>query len=167
MLDDKGLCPGTPAGARVDAQGCELDSDGDGLVDALDQCPGTPKGDKVDARGCTLPSSIVLRGVNFNNDSAEIRADARPILDEAVAAFKRYPQLKVEVAGHTDSRASAAYNLDLSQRRAQAVVDYFVQRGIDAGRLSAKGYGKSQPIADNTTADGRAANRRVELRLLP
>lgn len=165
--DDKDRCPGTPAGARVDAQGCELDSDGDGVVDALDQCPDTPKGDKVDTRGCTLASTIILRGVNFDNDTAQIRADARPILDDAVATLKRYPQLKVEVAGHTDSRASEAYNLELSQRRAQAVVDYFVQMGVDAGRLSAKGYGESQPIADNATAEGRAANRRVELRILP
>lgn len=167
VVDRLDRCPGTPRGAKVDAQGCELDSDGDGVVDALDECPGTPKGDKVDARGCTLASTIILRGVRFDNDSAEIRADARPILDEAVATLKRYPQIKVEVAGHTDSRASEAYNLDLSLRRAQAVVDYFVQMGIEAGRLSAKGYGESQPIADNATAEGRATNRRVELRILP
>lgn len=167
VVDRLDRCPGTPRGAKVDAQGCEPDSDGDGVVDALDQCPDSPRGDKVDARGCTLASTIILRGVNFDNDSAEIRADARPILDEAVATLKRYPQLKVEVAGHTDSRASEAYNLDLSQRRAQAVMDYFVQMGIEAGRLSAKGYGESQPIADNATVEGRAANRRVELRILP
>ncbi|MFN3593069.1 MAG: OmpA family protein [Thiobacillaceae bacterium] len=167
VVDRLDRCPGTPPGRKVDAQGCELDSDGDGVVDVLDQCPDTPKGDKVDARGCTLANTIILRGVNFDNDSAEIRADARPILDEAVATLKRYPWLKVEVAGHTDSRASRAYNLDLSQRRAQAVMDYFVQMGIEAGRLSARGYGESQPIADNATAEGRAANRRVELRILP
>ena len=165
--DDKDRCPNTPAGARVDAQGCELDSDGDGVVDRLDQCPTTPKGDKVDVRGCTLASTIQLKRVNFDTDSAAIRADARAILDEAVATLKRYPHIHVEVAGHTDSRADDAYNQALSQRRARAVVDYFIQQGIEAGRLTAKGYGEAQPIADNATAKGRASNRRVELRILP
>ncbi|MGQ9860486.1 MAG: OmpA family protein [Thiobacillaceae bacterium] len=167
VVDRMDRCPGTPAGRKVDVQGCEMDSDGDGVVDALDQCPNTPRGDKVDARGCTLTSTIQLKGVNFDNDSAAIRADARPILDEAVAVLKRYPQLKVEVAGHTDDRGSDDHNLDLSQRRAQAIVDYFVQMGVDAARLVPKGYGESAPVADNTTAAGRADNRRVELRILP
>lgn len=167
VVDRLDRCPGTPAGRKVDAQGCELDSDGDGVVDALDQCPNTPRGDRVDARGCTLASTIQLKGVNFDNDSAAIRPDARPILDEAVATLRRYPQLRVEVAGHTDDRASDDYNLDLSQRRAQAVVDYFVQMGVDAARLVPKGYGESTPVAENTTAAGRTVNRRVELRILP
>lgn len=167
VVDRLDRCPGTPAGRKVDAQGCEPDSDGDGVVDALDQCPNTPRGDRVDARGCTLASTIQLKGVNFDNDSAAIRPDARPILDEAVATLRRYPQLRVEVAGHTDDRASDDYNLDLSRRRAQAVVDYFVQMGVDAARLAPKGYGKSTPVAENTTATGRAVNRRVELRILP
>jgi OOP family OmpA-OmpF porin len=167
VVDRLDRCPNTPAGARVDAQGCELDSDGDGVVDALDQCPNTPRGDQVDAKGCTLASTLQLKGVNFDNDSAALRADARPILDEAVTTLKRYPQLRVEVAGHTDDRGSDAYNLDLSQRRAQAVLDYFVQMGIDAARLVPKGYGETAPVADNATDAGRAKNRRVELRILP
>jgi OOP family OmpA-OmpF porin len=167
VVDRLDRCPATPAGRKVDAQGCELDSDGDGVVDALDQCPNTPRGDRVDTRGCTLTSTIQLKGVNFDNDSAAIRADARPILDEAVTTLKRYPQLRVEVAGHTDDRGADAYNLDLSQRRAQAVADYLVEMGIDAARLVAKGYGESAPVADNSTASGRADNRRVELRILP
>ncbi len=167
VVDRLDRCPGTPPGRKVDAQGCELDSDGDGVVDALDQCPNTPRGDRVDTRGCTLTSAIQLKGVNFDNDSAVLRADARPILDEAVTTLKRYPQIRVEVAGHTDDRGADDYNLDLSQRRAQAVADYFVQMGIDAARLVPKGYGESAPVADNTTAAGRADNRRVELRILP
>jgi outer membrane protein OmpA-like peptidoglycan-associated protein len=167
VVDRLDRCPNTPAGARVDAQGCELDSDGDGVVDALDQCPNTPRGDQVDAKGCTLASTLQLKGVNFDYDSAALRADARPILDEAVTTLKRYPQLRVEVAGHTDDRGSDAYNLDLSQRRAQAVLDYFVQMGIDAARLVPKGYGETAPVADNATDAGRAKNRRVELRILP
>ena len=84
-----------------------------------------------------------------------------------MTTLRRYPQLRVEVAGHTDDRGSHAYNLDLSQRRAQAVLDYFVQMGIDAARLVPKGYGETAPVADNATEAGRAENRRVELRILP
>jgi len=166
VVDRLDRCPGTPAGAKVDANGCELDSDGDGVVDRLDKCPGTPKGDKVDAKGCTLLEVTVLKGVNFDNDKATLRPEASAILDESVAILKKYPDLKVEVAGHTDSNASDAYNLKLSQRRADAVRDYFVSKGVDPARLTTKGYGESKPIADNTTAEGRFENRRVELRIL-
>ncbi|MCU0841133.1 MAG: OmpA family protein [Thiobacillaceae bacterium] len=166
VVDRLDRCPGTPPGRKVDANGCELDSDGDGVVDGLDQCPDTPRGDKVDSKGCTLTSSIILKGVNFDFDADVIRDDAKPILDDAVATLKRYPALKVEVAGHTDSVNEEAYNQPLSERRAKAVMDYFVSQGIAAARLTAKGYGESSPIADNATADGRAQNRRVELRVL-
>lgn len=166
VVDSWDLCPNTPAGRTVDARGCEPDGDGDGVADTLDKCPTTPKGDKVDGTGCTLLSTIILRGVNFDNDSAALRGDALATLDEAVATLQRYPDLKVEVAGHTDSASSDAYNLDLSARRAKAVMGYFVSKGIDAGRLTSKGYGESQPIADNATEDGRFQNRRVELRVL-
>jgi len=166
VTDDKDRCPGTPRGTKVDAFGCELDSDGDGVIDALDQCPNTPRGDRVDARGCTLAGAFVLRGVNFDNDSAELSAEARATLDEAVATLKRYPNLKVEIAGHTDRRSTPEYNQALSERRAQAVLDYFVHQGIPAANLSAKGYGQMQPIAENYSEAGRARNRRVELRIL-
>ena len=120
----------------------------------------------MDNKGCTLLNTIVLKGVNFENDSAVLRDDASAILDDAVAIFKRYPALKVEVAGHTDSSGSDAYNQQLSARRATAVMEYFVGKGVAAAQLTAKGYGESQPVADNGTADGRALNRRVELRVL-
>jgi len=166
VVDRLDKCPNTPAGRRVDANGCELDSDGDGVVDALDKCPNTPAGDKVDNQGCSLLKTIVLKGVHFDFNTARLRADASAILDDAVANLKRYPALKVEVAGHTDSNGADAYNQRLSENRAKAVMDYFVGKGVDAARLSAKGYGESEPVADNATADGRAQNRRVELRIL-
>jgi outer membrane protein OmpA-like peptidoglycan-associated protein len=131
----------------------------------VDQCPNTPAGDKVDDRGCTLLSTIVLKGVNFDNDSAVLRDDAATILDAQLGIFTRYPALKVEVAGHTDSVSSDAYNQRLSERRAQAVREYFVGKGVAAERLTAKGYGEAEPVADNGTAEGRAENRRVELRV--
>jgi OOP family OmpA-OmpF porin len=166
IVDALDQCPSTPEGRKVDAQGCQLDGDKDGIVDALDQCPDTPAGDKVDNKGCTLLNTIVLKGVNFDNDLAVLHDDASAILDDAVAIFKRYPALKVEVAGHTDSSSSDTYNQQLSERRAKAVMEYFVGKGVAAEQLTAKGYGESQPVADNGTAEGRAQNRRVELRVL-
>lgn len=165
VVDALDQCPATPAGRKVDAQGCEADADGDGVVDALDQCPATPAGDKVDAKGCTLFKGA-LKGVNFDNDKADLRFDAIIILNLAVATLKQFPDLKVEVGGHTDSRNTDEHNLELSQRRAKAVLDYFVSQGIAPGRLQAKGYGESTPIADNETEAGRIANRRVELRVI-
>ncbi len=166
VVDRLDQCPNTAPGRKVDAKGCEPDADGDGVLDAMDKCPGTPKGDRVDGSGCTLLNTIVLKGVNFDNDQAVLRQDALSILDEASATLKRYPGMKVEVAGYTDGRSSRAHNVDLSQRRAKAVMDYFVGKGVAADRLSAKGYGPDSPIADNNTDAGRAQNRRVELHIL-
>ena len=165
VVDGLDQCPTTPAGRKVDAKGCELDGDGDGVVDAIDLCPTTPAGDKVDDNGCTLLNTIVLKGIHFERDSAQLREDALPALDEAVAILKRYPGIKVEIAGHTDSTSSEAYNQRLSTRRAQAVLDYVVDKGIPADSVTAKGYGEATPIADNGTDEGRAQNRRVELRI--
>lgn len=166
VVDALDQCPTTPPGRKVDAKGCELDSDGDGILNDQDQCPTTPAGDRVDNKGCSLPKVLTLKGVNFDNDQAILRADAIAILDEAVTVLKRYPGLQVEIAGHTDSASSDAHNLDLSDRRAKAVMEYFVGKGVETSRLSAKGYGEAQPVADNGSADGRAKNRRVELRSL-
>jgi OOP family OmpA-OmpF porin len=166
VVDRLDQCPGTPAGRKVNAQGCEMDGDGDGVVDALDQCPTTPKGDRVDGKGCTLLNTIVLKGVNFDNDKDTLRPDAQTILNEVASTLLRYPAMKVEVGGHTDSRSGLSHNMKLSDRRAKAVMNYFVGKGVAADRLSAKGYGPNQPIADNATSEGRAQNRRVELRIL-
>jgi len=166
VVDRLDSCPGTPAGAGVDARGCELDSDGDGVVDRLDQCANTPTGTRVDARGCPPAARIELRGVHFDNDMATLRPDAVFILESAVATLQRNRNLKVEIAGHTDDVGTVEHNLDLSQRRAQAVMDYFISRGISAENLTAQGYGDRQPIAGNETPEGRASNRRVELRVM-
>jgi adhesin transport system outer membrane protein len=142
------------------------DADGDGIKDDKDLCPGTPAGTKVDASGCPLKDITVLKGVYFDNDKSDLRPDALPRLDEAVETLKRYPEIKVEVAGHTDWTNTDAYNQALSERRAKSVMDYFVSKGVDAKRLTAKGYGESSPIADNESEEGRAKNRRVELRII-
>jgi OOP family OmpA-OmpF porin len=105
----------------------------------------------------------VLRGINFAFDSAQIGAEAEPVLDVAAQELRDNPDVRVEVAGHTDSVGDEAYNEGLSQRRAAAVADYLAGKGIDRSRLDTAGYGESSPVADNSTADGRAQNRRVEL----
>ncbi|MEN8258998.1 MAG: OmpA family protein [Pseudomonadota bacterium] len=139
----------------------EIDSDGDGVIDSLDKCPGTPKGARVNMVGCWVLSNVL-----FDTDKSVIKTEAAPLLDEVVAIFNRNPGLRVEIQGHTDSVGSAAYNMGLSDRRAKAVRHYLIGHGISADRLTTKGFGLHVPIASNSTAAGRAQNRRVELRVL-
>ena len=164
--DSRDKCPDTPPGAEVDEDGCELDDDGDGVVNSRDRCPDTRPGARVDVNGCELTEEIRLRGVHFAFDSAEILPGAERVLDDSAETLRRYPDLVVEVAGHTDSVGTDAYNLDLSQRRAESVRQYLIDKGVDSGNLSAKGYGESQPIESNDTEEGRDENRRVNLRIL-
>lgn len=109
---------------------------------------------------------IKLSGVNFANNSADLTAESIAILDGAVATLKRRADIRVEVAAHTSSRGAAAYNLSLSNSRAASVMDYLVSHGIAADRLTSKGYGETQLIADESTRAGEAQNRRVELRVM-
>ena len=106
---------------------------------------------------------IVLRSVYFNFNSSKLRPDALPVLDEAVRTLRDEPELPVVTEGHTDSKESKTQAL--SERRAAAVRDYFVEHGIAASRVESKGFGGSRPVASNQTADGRAGNRRVELKV--
>ncbi len=165
VTDDKDKCPGTPAGAAVDANGCELDSDGDGVVDRLDECPDSAPGVQVDIKGCEIKEEIRLQGVNFESNSDRLLPGATRVLDDAVATLKKNPSIKFEVAGHTDSDGAAEYNESLSARRATTVHDYLANNGISEERMSVRGYGEAQPIADNGTAAGKAENRRVVLRI--
>lgn len=159
-------CPNTVRGARVDAGGCELDSDGDGVVDRLDRCPGTRAGLKVDTNGCEIREIISLKGVNFATNSATLTPGSEAILEEAAATLIKRGDVRVEVAGHTDNTGSAARNRVLSQQRAETVMRYLVAKGVNPANLAARGYGPDRPVADNRTASGRAANRRVELEVL-
>jgi outer membrane protein OmpA-like peptidoglycan-associated protein len=200
VIDTMDKCPNTPAGRKVNAQGCELDTDGDGIVDGLDKCPDTPAGRKVNAQGCELdtdgdgvvdgldkcptifaktadgcpepvavpapvaaPQKLVLGDVLFETNKATLTQDATGTLDQAAASLQEWGHVKVEVAGYTDDRGTPEYNEKLSLRRADAVRTYLIGKGVDADRLTAKGYGESSPVADNTTVEGRSANRRVEL----
>ncbi len=137
------------------------DSDDDGVNDDTDACPETPAGARVNARGCE--EQLVLQGVTFEVNSANLTPNSMLTLDSVAAILKKRPNFNVEIRGHTDSAGADELNLDLSRRRAEAVMSYLVDGGVDADKLAAAGYGETQPVASNDTADGRAQNRRVAL----
>jgi OOP family OmpA-OmpF porin len=142
----------------------DFDDDRDGVNNCNDRCPNSQPGQAIGADGCPVTVVIDLRGVNFDFDKDTLRPDAIAILDQAVDVLRRNPQLRVEVAGHTDSIGTDAYNQDLSQRRAAVVYQYLTNAGIDSSRLAGpNGYGESRPIDTNETREGRARNRRTEL----
>src|SRR6202011_4386213 len=114
-----------------------VDSDGDGVPDSIDQCPNTPKGDRVDAVGCTIKDEIKLDRVHFATDSSELLPDSEATLNYAIATLNKYPQMVIEVRGHTDSTGTRAHNQVLSQRRAESVMRYLKNHGV-TNTLTAK-----------------------------
>jgi outer membrane protein OmpA-like peptidoglycan-associated protein len=172
-------CDRTPAGCTVSPNGCPTDQDQDGICDGVDKCPDTPVNVRVDATGCPISVSsketelletgmIRLQNVNFDTGKATIKAESFPTLNEVGDILGRWPQLHIEIAGHTDSRGTDAVNRKLSDARANSVRDYMLTKfpELKPDQFTAKGYGESQPISTNTTALGRAKNRRVEFRVL-
>ena len=136
------------------------------------QCPGmapgevVPAGTAVDENGCPIRGDVVLQGVNFETDSAVLTGGSKPVLDKVAAGLREHPRLRIEVQGHTDSTGSARHNQGLSERRAEAVRDYLQSQGVSASQMTTRGFGQTQPIATNATADGRAQNRRVVMHVL-
>jgi outer membrane protein OmpA-like peptidoglycan-associated protein len=128
-----------------------------------EEAPYTPPPPPPPAPAPVAKKKIVLRGVNFDFDKATLQPQGKPILDEAAKILKENPSINVQVQGYTDGVGSVEYNLKLSDRRAATVKNYLVAQGVSASRLTTKGFGKSNPVATNDTADGRAQNRRVEL----
>lgn len=169
VADNLDRCPNTPAGVAVNAQGCPMDGDNDGVPDAQDACPNTPAGMRVDARGCQLlfeegRTNVVLEGVTFATGSSRLTAESEVILDRVAESLVAAPEVNIEVQGHTDNTGSLALNNRLSEARAMSVRAYLISKGVAAQRVTARGYGPSQPAVPNTTAEGRAQNRRVELK---
>src|SRR2546430_2636313 len=181
-------CPNTPAGTPVDTAGCPLprqvirDSDGDGVPDDRDKCPNTPAGSKVDATGCIIlfqPEIVpgapgaparptpILRGGNFEWGRSALTRDSYVVLDQVAGSLVANPEIRIEIAGYTDNTGSAPLNVRLSQARAASVRAYLARKGVSPERMVAKGDGASGFIAPNTTAPGRAQNRRAGRRQPP
>jgi outer membrane protein OmpA-like peptidoglycan-associated protein len=153
-----------PSTAMPATQSDLVDSDQDGVVDSSDLCPATPAAEKVDAMGCHQVEPIRLEGVNFESGSANFTPESLNVLNGVAGVLGRFPDLNLEIAGHTDNTGSRDLNIELSSIRATAVRNYLIEKGIPGERLTAVGYGPDQPVAGNGTPDGRAMNRRVELR---
>jgi outer membrane protein OmpA-like peptidoglycan-associated protein len=147
------------------------DSDGDAIKDAVDQCSGTPSETAVDASGCPplftdAAPVLTLRNVSFESGMPVMIGRSLPVLDSIARQLVALPDIRIEIAGHTDSSGVYRRNLTLSTARAEAVRLYLHQRGVPLDRMSARGFGPDRPVASNATGEGRSANRRVELRRL-
>jgi len=171
-------CPGDPEDMDgfEDKDGCpDLDNDKDTVPDIIDQCPLKPEtanGFK-DNDGCpdVLPKKVArftgaIKGIRFKTNKATLLRSSNKVLNAAANVLKEFPALKVEIQGHTDSVGDDAKNQRLSERRAAAVKAYLVRRGVIAPRLTTIGFGETKPVENNKTKKGRAANRRVEFKLV-
>lgn len=129
-------------------------------------CQMPESGQTVSLAGCKMGDTVVLHGVNFEFNKAVLTLNAKSLLDKVADALAARPDIKVEVDGHTDGKGTDAYNQPLSENRAKSVVTYLAAHGIGKNRMTSKGFGKSMPIADNATDEGREQNRRVELKVV-
>ena len=163
--DNTDQCPDTPSGVAVDSVGCALDSDGDGVPNYKDECPDTPAGARVDEKGCqyVIKETVEVElEVLFDTNKSEVKPEFVAEIQRVAEFMKLFPATSGVVEGHTDSMGDADYNQQLSQKRADSVRAVLIEKhGIAADRLTAKGFGESDPRADNDTAEGRQQNRRV------
>ena len=179
VYDGIDKCPDTPNGAEVDKKGCPSDSDGDGVYDGIDRCPNTPAGTEVDKNGCPVKTSeaeaaflntglIRASNILFELEKANLKPESKEILNEIGNILVQWPDLEIEIGGHTDSAGDEAFNKKLSEERAAAVFEYLKTNftELDPKNFTVKGYGESKPIDSNDTAEGRAKNRRVEFKCL-
>jgi outer membrane protein OmpA-like peptidoglycan-associated protein len=176
--DDKDKCPkeAEDKDGFEDDDGCpDPDNDKDGIADANDKCPLEPetKNGFQDEDGCPdeIPETIkkftgVIKGITFRRNSADIKASSFPFLKEAVKTFKEFPQLRIEVSGHTSTDGRREFNVKLSKKRAESVKAFLTSAGIEESRVLTVGYGPDKPIEDNATKAGQEKNRRIEFRLM-
>ncbi len=178
LLRQDDVCPELPEDKDgfEDGDGCpDPDNDGDGVLDGADRCAleGETRNGWDDEDGCPdlLPAVLLERvgrieGLVFANNSAKLLPASEPVLQKLLAALKEYPQIRVEIAGHTDDRGKRARNIELSRQRAESVRDWLVAKGVEADHLQAAGYGPDVPVTSNRNEKGRALNRRVEFNLV-
>ena len=180
--DSLDKCPNDPEDIDgfQDDDGCpDIDNDHDGIPDIKDKCPNEPEtfNGYMDEDGCPdsvpkpvpqkkepdFPRQQILQGLEFTKGKAEIVFGSYIVLDRIAKSLREYPELEIEIRGYTDGVGKSSTNIRLSQMRAEAVRQYLINQGIDPQRMRALGLGPSEPIADNRTAEGRAANRRIEV----
>ena len=179
VFDGLDQCENTQKGCTVNAQGCTTDTDGDGVCDGLDQCADTPATARVDSKGCPIVVSeketqlletgmIRLQDVNFDTGKSTIKEDSYAVLDDVGNILTKWPELRIEIGGHTDSQGGDALNQTLSEARAKAVLDYMTGKfpTLNPEQFTSAGYGETKPVASNGTVLGRAKNRRVEFKVL-
>ena len=155
-----------------DTDGCpDLDNDKDSVVDLEDQCPAEPGPPGGDKPGCPKKPSLVIvtakeikitQQIHFEFNKDKIRPESFPVLNAVVDALQKNRAIKIEVQGHTDNKGAAAYNKNLSDRRAKSVMKYLLEHGVEISRLASHGYGFERPLVDNSTEQNRALNRRVQ-----
>jgi OOP family OmpA-OmpF porin len=164
ILNSADACAATPAGKTVDSTGCEVDGDddNDGVLNSMDKCPTTPAGEAVNADGC--PASVNLH-INFENNSYKVDAASDVNIQKFADFLNTYSNYNAKIVGYTDSKGSDKYNQKLSEKRANVVKDILIEKGVPANRIIAEGMGELNPIADNSTAEGKAQNRRIEAEL--
>ncbi len=179
IFDGLDQCEGTPRGCTVNENGCQSDADQDGVCDGLDKCPDTQDSVRVDVNGCPIQVSVKetemietgmirIQDINFETGKAVIKQESYRTLDDVGNILTKWPQLRIEIGGHTDARGSDALNQKLSEARAKAVLDYLTNKfpELSAAQFTTVGYGERQPIATNKTPLGMAKNRRVEFKVL-
>lgn len=175
VIDQLDKDPNTPVGAQVYGNGKAIDSDQDGVQDYKDKCPfipgpatnnGCPVEIPVKISAPVIKQQIALLGTSiyFETDSRKLKQHSLVILDEIIGLMKNIPDSSFIIEGHTDNKSTPTYNLKLSQARAEEVIEYFINAGIDNNRLKALGYGQTRPKYSNSTADGRQLNRRAEIK---
>jgi OOP family OmpA-OmpF porin len=178
IWDEQDACPNEAETINnyLDEDGCpESDRDADGYWDEQDTCPDEPEtfNGYQDADGCAdeVPEEVraftgTIKGITFENNSDAIRSVSRPVLDKAVDVLSRNPDVRIHIVGHTDSKGDRDHNIGLSQRRADSVKTYLVERGIAEDRITTMGVGPDQPVDTNDTKAGRANNRRIEFQII-
>ncbi|MEJ2756736.1 MAG: OmpA family protein, partial [Gammaproteobacteria bacterium] len=165
-LDTGSSASAEPSNTRATLPPAMADSDQDGIADNRDACPDTLNGLRVDDRGCSM-FNHAFSSITFEVNSTKLTRSAMDELDILAKELKLVPHLRVEVQAHTDNVGTASYNVWLSTKRAEAIIDYLLLHGINTDRLKPKGYGETLPIASNDTESGRALNRRAEFKIIP
>jgi outer membrane protein OmpA-like peptidoglycan-associated protein len=179
VFDGIDQCPATSRGAKVDERGCPNDSDADGVPDGIDQCPDTSPNLKVDAAGCPIEliehetelldtGMMRFNDIEFATNKADLLPASLPTLDLVGQVLSKWPQLKIEIGGHTDQRGTASANQKLSLARAQTVQKYLLDKypTLQASQYTTRGYGESRPLAPGNDEASWALNRRVEFVVL-